>query len=291
MRHMIVTGCDAAHFDLATDLIASIRANCDEKFKIGFVRFCTTAVPKAIANLVDQIVDCSSEYGQFDPQYGYYAAYANIKPSLPKLFREIDLLTWVDADCWVQNDVTFRKVEIASATSDICIHPMLDVHYLTFPMPSDRTVNLYARAAPRQFDESKIRQPMMNAGVFSARPASPIWAAWRSAQKDLRKRFLNGENIYFSDEIPLNYLLQTSNVRIFPLRGTDNWQTYACQPRFDVDALRLVVPTFPFEPISIIHLAGNSKDHMFDLGVGKKVKLRYREFQKIKQDMQKMRLE
>ena len=281
-HHLIATGCDAAHFELAEDLVASIRAACGASYSIGFVRFCNTPLPNTIASQADLVVSCSDAYSQFNGVNGFYSAFGSIKPRIPTLFPGYNIYTWIDADCWIQNDSALNKMEGASENFDICIHPEYDIHYFKTSTPTDRTISIYQWAMPKNTDAKIIRKPMFNTGVVSARRDSKIWNMWETALLELRMRYDRGEASFFSDQIPLHYLIHTENISVFPLRATDNWQTYACAPRLRIDSRKLCVPTFPHEEISIIHLAGPVKDSYFDLA-GQQTRLRYRDFTKTMQ--------
>jgi hypothetical protein len=229
---------------------------------------------------VDLVVSCSDGYSQFNCVNGYYAAFRSIKPKIPELFPGFDVYTWLDADCWVQNVSALKKMERFSEDFDVCIHPEHDIHYFKIPTPSRRTITIYERAMPKDIDADIIRMPMFNAGVVSARRDSKIWKMWEAALLELRIRFNRGEASFFSDQIPLHYLIHTEDISVFPLRATDNWQTYASAPGFDIHKKKLCSPTFPNEEISIIHLAGFTKNRNFTVA-GQQSRIRYRDFMKM----------
>jgi len=276
--HLVVTGCDAAHFDLAEDMVTSFRAVCGADYQLGFVRFCETPLPDQIAARVDLVVNCTADYQNFADKPGFYTAYAAIKPRLPKLFAGFDIYSWIDADCWLQNPLTLKKMALASGSAALCIHPETDVHY-TDLLPSDRTLSVYPKVMGARPSSEQMRTPMLNSGVFSAHASSPIWSLWEQELLALRRRFECGQASFYSDQIPLHHLIYRDRIQVARLRATDNWQTYAALPRLDCQTGQLVVPSFPFEPISIIHLAGKTKHQTYDMGVGEPLSLRYRRLQ------------
>ena len=278
-HHLIATGCDAAHFELAEDLIASIKTVCGTSYSIGFVRFCNTPLPIAIASQAEFVVSCSDAYSQFDRVNGFYCAFELIKPKIPTLFPGFNIYTWIDADCWIQNDRALRKMEVASENYDICIHPEYDVHYFKRSTPNDQTISTYRMAMPKDIDPDIIRKPMFNAGVVSARRDSKIWRMWETALLELRIRYDRGESSFFSDQIPLHYLIHTQDISVFPLRATDNWQTYASLPWFDFHSRKLCLPTWPHDEISIVHLAAFAKTGYVNVA-GQETRLRYRDYMK-----------
>jgi hypothetical protein len=276
-----VTGCDQSHFELAEDLIASIREVAGQTVAVGFIRLCDTPLPKSISSQVDCVASCAEHFPGFDKKSGYYAAYAAAKPRIPQLFPGFETYSWIDADCWLQNRLTLDKMAIGSRDADLCIHPEIDIHYFPYKIPSDRTLSIYPLVMGSNPSSDLLRTPMVNAGVFSARASSRIWALWEDALVALRHRFDRKESTFLSDQIPLHALMFNQKISVYPLRASDNWQTYASQPQFNPQSGKLVLPTFPFEEISIIHLAGASKDHVYNIGAGQQTKLRYRDIKQL----------
>ncbi len=275
-RTLIVTGSDKAHYALAADLAATFRANYGSNYQFAFLNFSPTELPGDLAGQFDAIVDVSADYHLFDKAMGYYTAFSAAKARLPELVPGFDCYCWIDADCWFQGSESLPRILQCVEDFDICIHPEYDPHYFKFPTPNPRTIAIYARNEP-ELDVELLHRPMFNAGVFAMMKSSKIWALWQAALADLRRRHQAGEDVYFSDQIPLHRILHTSEISIFPLRAIDNWQTYACTPRIDPDAKLLCVPTPPHEVIGLLHLAGQTKDLILSGEAGQRFTLRYRD--------------
>lgn len=271
---VVVTGCDAAHFDLAEDLFTSILAVKSRDYALGFVRLCGSPPPAALRRPGIDTVSAPG-WDLPSPPRGYRAAFLNVKPRLPVLFPGFDVYIWIDADCWVQGEGWFDALVEGAFRADLCAHPEYDVHYLGLPTPNDRTIDIYTSLFDLEVARAVWRYPMVNAGVFSARATSPLWGRWSAALEAIRAR--PAPDLFVSDQIPLHHLIHTRALSLFPLRAVDNWQTYACLPGIDHARRRLIVPTPPHEDINVVHLAGGMKTLAVPIpALGRSVTLRYR---------------
>ena len=57
----------------------------------------------------------------------------------------------------------------------------------------------------------------------------------------------------------------------------NNWLALFATPAINLQRRRLLAPSYPFEEINIIHLAGESKNMQFTMPDGSAISLRYRE--------------
>ncbi len=274
LRTLVVTGADSAHYGLAGDLATSLREHYGSQYQFAFLNFSPTTLPYGLPEQFDTVVDVSTDYHLFDATLGYYAAFIAAKARLPELFPDYDCYCWIDSDCWFQGSQSLPRILQCVENFDICIHPEYDPHYFMFSTPNVRTIEIYTRNEP-QLDVTLLHRPMFNTGVFAMMKSSKVWPLWQAALADLRNRHKAGENVYFSDQIPLHRILHTLNISIFPLRAIDNWQIYASTPRIDQASKTLCVPTPPYETIGLVHLAGYTKDMILHGEGGQNFTMRY----------------
>jgi hypothetical protein len=258
-RTLIVTGCDAAHFGLVEDLLQSFRQHYKQDFSLGFLNFRSEEVSLEIQCKVDHIVDFPRPSVEFDKKFGYFTGFTGLKARLPDLFPHFDYYCWIDADCWFQNAESLPRIFDGLDRADICIHLEHGREYVRFPTPNPRTRQIYSINEAGRLGEMPINMPMVNAGVFAMAAASPIWELWRKETDDLLERHKAGEQIYFSDQIPLHKIIYKTRKSIFPIRAIDNWPTYASNPMLDRATRSLRDPVPPHEELGIIHLAGPFK--------------------------------
>lgn len=275
---LIVTAFDARHFDLAQDLVASYRHHYQDRYRIAAIVFGPDPAPPELAARFDTTLHVGGGDTLFDNSRGFFMACSGLKAQLRDVFPGYASYCWVDADCWFQGDESLPRVLAGVPNHELCIHPEFDVHYLNYPTPSDRTLSIYRTNEGDNLNQMPLRMPMVNSGVFAMRADSRVWALWAGELKQLRDRHERGEKIFFSDQIPLHKLIHQHQVRVYPLRAIDNWQTYACLPLIHRDTRSLRLPTPPHEKIGLMHLAANTKHQTFQID-GQPRTLRYRDMQ------------
>lgn len=277
---LIVTGFDAQHFDLAQDFADSFRQAYQERHRLAAVIYGAVSPPAALTTRFDQIFRVTEEGPAFDSTRGFFMAYSGLKARLRDIFPGYAGYCWIDADCWFQGDESLPRILAGVPGFDLCIHPEFDVHYLNFPTPSERTLHIYRTNEAANLSAMPLRMPMVNSGVFAMRTDSRVWALWDAELTRLRQRHEHGEAVFFCDQIPLHKLVYLNQLRIYPLRAIDNWQTYACLPMIHRETRCLRVPTPPHEKIGVMHLAGRSKHQHLQID-GQTLTLRYRDMARL----------
>lgn len=279
-RTLVVTACDANHYGLATGLIASLNAISDRSFQIGFAQVGDVPVPAAIRDGVDVLVGVSAGTFKLQPGEGFMLAALAVKARLPELFPGYDIYVWLDGDIWIQNAAGLEEVVRDIDEVDICIAPQIDIHYHGCEFPDHYTLATYRGLFGDEVTERYVRRPMVNSGVFAARRDSPLWRRWSDLLFELRARIGERPGRFFSDQIPLHYLIFSGALTFAPLRTINNWLVSHAPVRFSHKA-RLTVPSPPFEEINIVHLIGSSKDLTFDFA-GRQFGMTYQAIQDFK---------
>jgi hypothetical protein len=262
---IIVTACDVHHYDLATDLLASLTVIPDRWFSTGFVQIGADEPPAAVRAGADLVARIDKTAGGPGAEEGFWVAHLAIKARLPELFPGFDCYIWLDGDTWVQNALGLRQIDEGARLADVCIAPSLDVNYLGNPVPDHYTIMVYNRLYGPEAANQFARLPMLNAGVFAAMSASPLWTAWRSEMEAAWARQAGQADRFYSDQIPLHRLIGSGRLSVLPLRAVNNWQAHLCLPRIDFERKLLTMPTFPHEELHIIHLVGATKHQSFKL--------------------------
>jgi hypothetical protein len=276
-KSIYVTGCDAAHFELASDLLASIRETCGASVTIGFVHVGAEPLPAAIASAADVIARVGDDIPA-EQRRGYRLARLMVKTQIRDLFPGYDVYAWLDGDTWVQNRRGLDEIVHCAQFADICLHPEADPDYFNRQVPDPHSIGVYLSLFGRAEMERHARFTMVNAGVFAARANSPVWERWNRTLAEIHSAALDGEQAYFSDQIPLHRLISLGEVSAYPLRAVNNWLVFHAPPAINFGRKRLLTPTYPHDEINIIHLVAQSKDRRYGLGnTGRDVGFRYRE--------------
>jgi hypothetical protein len=271
----VSTACDSAHFELAKDLLTSLRAIKDRTFSVGFVQLGKLGAPSEITSLADE-VRLASEANTLNKGEGFAVAQLAIKARLPEFFPNYDTYVWMDSDVWVQNSVGVTHIINCAHFSDICVHPQLDPNYWRCRFPDAYTANVYDRLFGPEVRRQFAQFPMINAGVFGAGAGSPLWSLWADSLFKLWERHHGEKDQFFSDQIPLHRLVFSGALKLYPLRAVDNWLVLHSTPGLNLKSGRLTAPSVPYEEINIVHLVGAAKWQQFSFG-DIRLSLRYRD--------------
>jgi hypothetical protein len=263
-RTVVVTACDANHFPLAEELLASLQAIENRHFDIGFIQVGEVSAPASIMDMADlsAVIPTGDLIG---PKEGFQLAYLAIKTRLPEFFPGYEIYVWLDSDTWVQNAAGIDQIIECAQLADVCLHPQTDVNYFGCQFPDNYTLHAYQVIFGKEDRLRFSRHPMINAGVFGAAAQSPLWRAWEMLLTDVRQRLQFQKDRFFSDQIPLHKLIYSNGISFYPLRAVNNWLVLHSLPRLDPATGQLTAPSLPFEQINIVHLVGPSKWEKYKL--------------------------
>jgi hypothetical protein len=261
---LVVTACDDNHFDLVSDLIQSLNHVRDGTFHTAYINIDDGPRCRALRDSVD-VYETASLSPSGNAIHGFKVSAMRLKSRLPSLFPGFETYVWLDGDTWVQNVKGIANAVRAAQKADVAIHPELDPHYFQNQFPQEYTILNYRVLYP-DADPSRAKYAMFNTGVFAARTDSKLWGLWDEQLAAIRERHLRGEYIYFTDQIPLHFLIVTGKIAIYPLRSVDNWLLWFVKPSLNVKRKKIVVPTEPHEEINILHLAGPTKHQQYAFG-------------------------
>jgi hypothetical protein len=279
---LVVTGCDAAHYGLASELLESLNDLPERAFDIGFLQVGVTPLPDDIRDRADHIVWVDDAVFRHVPRSGYAVAYLGVKAALPEYFPGYETYVWLDGDTWVQDSAGIDDLVEASGAADVALHPECDINYLSEIRPSERTMSIYRRLFPELAGTDLPKFAMINSGVFAAKAGSPLWARWRASLDSIRERSATEPNLYFSDQIPLHSLIFTRQLSVSAMPAETNWQVYTMPPQLDLARRRLVSPLPPYADIAILHLSGATKGPIYKMaGLDRAISFRYREIKAI----------
>jgi hypothetical protein len=291
----IVSASDAAYFDLLKGLVLSIRDKPQGAgvsisiLDVGLNGEQRDWLADQGAVIVEPGWDFDMPPAMNTP--GHFRALL-ARPFLPRYFPGHDIYLHIDSDAWVQDWSAIDAYLGAAADGKLAITPQVDRSYNTIykrPRPYRRTQNY------RSFDWSygwRIadrlgRNPILNCGVFALAADAPHWGLWETAiQKALDRRTLRSRkgwpNLYFKliEQTAMNYVVFGDKAPSTFLPAWCNWFCALAAPRFDGNRRVLVEPHAPYQPIGVVHLAGEDfQNRQFELeglyGPGINTRLRY----------------
>lgn len=214
------------------------------------------------------------------------------RPFLPRYFPGHDIYLHIDSDAWVQDWAAIEIYLAAAADGMLAITPQIDRSYNTIykrPRRYRRTQNYksFKWSYGWLSADRLARNPILNCGVFALPADSPHWDLWAAAiGRALKRRTLRARkgwpdlNFKLIEQTAMNYVVFGDKPPTTFLPAWCNWFCAHAAPKFDRQRGLLVEPHAPYQPIGIVHLAGEDfQNRAFDIeglhGDGAKTRLRY----------------
>jgi len=258
---IIVTASDAGFFDLLRGLLLSIEARRgDSSVAIGLLDLGLTAQQRAWAEpRVTRIVspgwdmDVPEALRREKP----HLRGLTVRPFLPRHFPGYDSYLWIDADVWLQD---WRGVELyglGAQSRDITLTPHSDRCYLFNQSVFRHRYKQFLQAYGKEVADELAVGHHLNAGIFSASAASPLWDAWATAYQTAIDA---SEGAMMSDQIALNFVCYRRPLTGHLLPALYNWQCHLALPFWNPQLGKFCEPQLPNAPLSLLHLTYNSKE-------------------------------
>ena len=295
MTVTIVSASDAGYFDLLKGTILSIRDK-PEGADIPLSILDVGLDSSQRAWLADKGATIAAPDWDFDvpPSMNAPSHFRALlaRPYLPRYFPGHEIYLHIDSDAWVQD---WRAIEIyigAARQGLLAITPQIDRSYNTLykrPRAYRRTQNYRSfKWSYGWLTADRIaRNPILNCGVFALSAAAPHWDLWAKAiRRAFERRTLRPRkgwpDLYFKliEQTAMNYVVFADRAPATFLPATCNWFCAHATPRLDRAKKLLTEPHAPYQPLGIVHLAGEEfQNRKFDVealdGGIVKTRLRY----------------
>ncbi len=257
MQAAIVTGADHGYFPLMQALLQTLDHNrIDPAYRLLVLDFGLRPDERAFVEaLADEVVRPDwwfdiPDHLRLTRNLGYAA-----RPMIPDYFPGHDIYLWLDADISVQ-DGHFTVDFLRSAEQGaLAIVEEADPSYRTELYALKWRIGNAFRCFGALEGLKLCWGRQVNSGAFALRADAPHWAAW---QRHYRKAVMRAGRANL-DQHALMATLCLDGLPASYLPSTQNWICARSQPIWDDDRQLFCRPSPPFEPISVLHLAGRQK--------------------------------
>ena len=257
MRVALVTASNDAYFDSLVLLLKSLR---------GFERFGTTDIHVLDVGLNDAQTRALQAEGHAIVRPGWdvdvspwkgvpdWFKAMTARPFLPNYIKNADVIVWIDADIWVQDQHMLYDYVRAAQGGEFAVCLELERSY----------DNLFMRNASKEVYHDNLTKyygaetaarlihfPMMNCGAFAMQPAHPLWALWQTTIKGAVKKHCSN----FLEQTALNMSVYSNNIQPHFLPARYNWMTCHALPLLDEASGFFVEPHLPHDKLGLVHLA------------------------------------
>ncbi|MEZ5931854.1 MAG: hypothetical protein R3F54_07890 [Alphaproteobacteria bacterium] len=258
MRTAIVTGADHGYFPLLHSLLQSLACS-------RLAPACPLLVldfglrPEELSAIEELAHDVVRPWWWFDApsalrssrNLGYAA-----RPMVPAFFPGFEAYLWLDADISVQDGRFAVDFFQAAQHGALAVVEETDPSYRIEPY----ALKWHVGNAFRCFGvKGGLRLSLgrrINSGAFALCADAPHWAAWQRRYQTAVMR-AGRANL---DQHALMATLCLDGLPASRLASTHNWICARSEPIWDEDRQVFCRPLPPFEPISVLHLAGRQKE-------------------------------
>jgi lipopolysaccharide biosynthesis glycosyltransferase len=257
MRVAVATASNDAYFDSLDSLLRSLQ---------GFERLADAGIYVLDVGLADAQLRALQSKGHTIVRPGWdvdvtpwkgvpeWFKAMTARPFLPQYIHDADVLLWIDADIWVQDqDMLYDYVRVAQ-TGRFAVCLEMDRSYDNMFMRNaskeiyhDNLLKYYGQEAANRL----IHLPMMNCGAFAMTRAHPLWALWQSTMQGAVKKHCSN----FLEQTALNMTVFSGNIAPHFLPARYNWMTCHALPLYDEASGFFVEPNLPHDKIGLMHLA------------------------------------
>jgi len=263
LRAAIVTGADHGYFCLMLELLRSLaHSPGDVSYDLCVLDFGLEREEKAeVVALGARIMQPTWWFDAPDQlRLQRYLGYA-ARPMIPSYFPGYDTYIWLDADISVQ-DGRFTSTFIEAAQhGDLAVveeaDPSYRIELYALKWHLGNGFRCFGLADGLKFGLARA----INTGAFALRADAPHWSVW---QERYRSAVLCANRA----NLDQHSLMATLCLDGLPARYLDsryNWICTRSQPLWDDDREVFCRPYAPFDPISVLHLAGRQKTGLWDI--------------------------
>jgi len=176
----------------------------------------------------------------------------------PDYFPGHDLYLYIDADSWVQSCDAVEGFCAGAADYEFCVAPERHPSYaLTHYWGIEFGKAWFGPLAP-----GTLEIPV-NAGVFAGRADARHWQAWHRRIADVVEQPPMHRAAHFAlDQAALNAVFDRDRLPCAYTLEKNNFLCNHGRPKISEDGTLLLDPYPPYQPLGIVHNAGNEKKRL-----------------------------
>jgi hypothetical protein len=259
---IVTSGADSKYFDLLKDMYDSLLEHRGERrFALGCLDLGLTNEQREWlrAREIMPVLPTSSLHlsrADREPAKLPLALGLTARPYLRENFPGHDIYIWIDADTWLQNgDALDRLIAGAKRKRAAVVHERERAYNFQawlFLWTTKHFLLGYGLFRGLWL----LSKPHINAGVFALAADAPHWRIWEHCYQRAIDR--SGQSAPH-DQFSFNEAIHCYRLPVDYLPTTCNWICDRAPPMWDEAKKQFCVPYAPYEPISIMHLAGPAK--------------------------------
>ena len=264
--HIFIAAADAGYHRLLADMIASVRRHRGLE-EAPFAVFDLGLEPVQRDALAGQGVELATPEWHFDlggrgvlrHQLGLL-----VRPFLRDYFPGRRVYAWIDADTWLQDAAAFGRLIAGARDRGFAIAHERERGYRFQAWLTAWIAKHFVLGCGPVHGARLLTKPHLNAGIFAATDTAPHWELWR---RRYQAAIARTGRIAPYDQFTLNQAIWIDGPPTTILDPRDNWICDRGPPVWDAGNRRFCKPYAPYEPLTILHLAGPAKRSSYRLRV------------------------
>lgn len=270
----IVLASDENYFFLARDLVLSLKEQVLPRHRVRVAFVDIGLAPASRAWMVEQGVDVldtdtlpiPAVVRQVCAPFPYMMGQV-MRPYLPGLLPEQEVIVHLDCDVWVQSDEFLRALLgcVAETPNKIALAPSTSHYSSSFYEDLQKLVDMqrnwtYA-CMEKGLAEALAKMSFFSSGVFAAHRDSEVWKLWADECETVLPRVaaINPKMLHLAEQTALNIVVRMHNL----VTVLDPICNFHCNSggamRDPVTGKVITGLVSPRREISIVHLAAWSK--------------------------------
>lgn len=263
-RVVVTTAADSGYFDMFQGMIHSLRT-----FKSGMdldIRAFDLGLKDHERSWLENegvvFADPQWHMGLKDGMMPYWHLAEIVRPYVRDYFPGYQHYMWLDPDLWLQDGGVIDRLIAGSEDVGAAIAHEADKSYKLQAWHIGWNLKHKILGLGVKDGLTLMIKPQLNCGVYCVAADAPHWEAWAARLKsavDATGRVaphsqFTFNQIYYCDKLPMRIL-----------DSADNWICDRAPPVWDDEKMVYCKPYAPYQPLSLLHLAGPAKSRSYTI--------------------------
>jgi hypothetical protein len=266
-RVLLASASDQRFFGLLRGMLATLRPQIENTrydiacFDIGMTEQQRTWLRAFPARIAQPGAHFGIEAERHSPALLSFLA----RPFLRDYFPGYDVYVWIDADLWFQDPAVLDRYISGASALDFAITHESERAYRFQPRLFGWTAKHFLLGYGALTGCWLLSRRHVNAGFFAAHVDAPHWQAWADRYQ---AAILRTSSLVPHDQFALVQALHAATPEggVLPITWLDpgcNWIVERGPPMWNDELGVFCKPYSPYEPISVLHLAGPGKRNVY----------------------------
>lgn len=261
---VVTTAADSGYFDMFQGMIHSLRTfesgrNLDIRaFDLGLKDHQRRWLEEA------GVVFAQPQWhmGLADGMMPYWHLAEIVRPFVRDYFQGYQHYMWLDPDLWLQDGRVIERLIAGSSEVGAAIAHEADQAYQFQAWHFGWNLKHKILGLGLRHGLTLMIKPQLNCGVYCVAADAPHWQAWATRLKSAVERTCR---VAPHSQFTFNEIVYCDKLPTRILDSSDNWICDRAPPVWDDETRLYCKPYAPYNPLSLLHLAGPAKSRSYTI--------------------------